>query len=145
MVNVHVCYNSPCADRSGGPPKPGRRLFLVNGVRWCRRRSAGCPLGPDEPPAGRPVGTPWRAQGVRTVTSTSIVHRYGTVGPSVEPRQVPSCQNIVPTGICRNPTGPDEPRRITRLSRISVRLMYGLIRDHKALYSVADRSEGSGK
>ena len=49
--------------------------------------------GPTVPPAvrrgsvgsrrasGGPVGTPWRAQGVRT----SIVHRYGTVERPVEP------------------------------------------------------------
>ena len=33
-------YNSHgCANRSGGPPKPGRRL--LSGVRRCRRRSVG--------------------------------------------------------------------------------------------------------
>ena len=51
--------------------------------------------------------TPWRAQGVRT----SIVHRYGTVERSVEPRRVPSCQNRVPTETRRNPIWPDGTRR----------------------------------
>ena len=56
------------------------------------------------------MGTPWRAQGVRT----SIVHRYGPVERSVEPRRVPSCQNNVPTETRwnavlaqRDPTSPD--------------------------------------
>ena len=53
------------------------------------------------------MGPPWRAQGVRT----SIVHRYGTIERSVEPPQVPSCQNRVPTETCRNPTWPDGTRR----------------------------------
>ena len=50
---------------------------------------------------------PWRAQGVRT----SIVHQYGTVERSVEPRRVPSCQNRVPTETRRNPIWPDGTRR----------------------------------
>ena len=45
------------ANRSGGLPKPGRRL--LNGVRQCRRRSAGGPLGPDGAPEG-----PWGRRGV---------------------------------------------------------------------------------
>ena len=56
------------------------------------------------------MGTPWRAQGVRT----SIVHRYGTVERPVEPRQVPSCQkqgsdgNPLKTVLVRqDPTSPD--------------------------------------
>ena len=55
------------------------------------------------------MGTPWRAQGVRT----SIVHRYGTVELPVESCWVPSCQNSVPTETRRNdlarrdPTSPD--------------------------------------
>ena len=53
------------------------------------------------------MGTPWRAQGVRT----SVVHRYGTVERSVEPRRVPSCQNRVPTETRRNPIWPDKTRR----------------------------------
>ena len=53
------------------------------------------------------MGTPWRAQGVRT----SIVHRYGTVERSVEPRRVPSCQNRVPTETRRNPIWPEVTRR----------------------------------
>ena len=53
------------------------------------------------------MGTPWRAQGVRT----SIVHRYGTVERPVEPRRVPSCQISVPTETCRNPIWPDRTRR----------------------------------
>ena len=74
------------------------------------------------------MGTPWRAQGVRT----SIAHRYGTVERSVEPRRVPSGQNRVPTETCRNPIWPDGTRRIARLSRLEVRLMYGPIRDPTA-------------
>ena len=38
-----------CANRSCGPPKPGRRL--LSGVRRCRQGSAGSPTGP------------WRARG----------------------------------------------------------------------------------
>ena len=52
------------------------------------------------------MGTPWRAQGVRT----SIVHRYGTVERSVEPCRVPSCQNgnlLEPDMARRDPTSPD--------------------------------------
>ena len=40
-----------CANRSCGPPKPGR--LLLSGVRRCRRRSAGGPLGPDGPRRAR--------------------------------------------------------------------------------------------
>ena len=40
-----------------GPPKPGRRL--LNGVRRCRRGSAGGPLGPEGAPEG-----PWGCRGV---------------------------------------------------------------------------------
>ena len=58
-----------------------------------RRGSVGSRRG-----SGGPVGTPWRAQGVRT----SIVHLYGPVERSVEPRRVPSCQNSVPTETRRN-------------------------------------------
>ena len=95
--------------------------------------------GPTVPPAVRRgsvgsrwgprglVGTPWRAQGVRT----SIVHRFGPVERSVEPRRVPSGQNRVPTETCRNPIWPDRTRRIARLSRLDVRLMYGPIWDHR--------------
>ena len=53
------------------------------------------------------MGTPWRAQGVRT----SIVHRYGTVERPVEPRRVLSCQNRVPTETCRNPIWSDRTRQ----------------------------------
>ena len=53
------------------------------------------------------MGTPWRAQGVRT----SIVHRYGTVERPVEPRRVPLCQNRVPTETRRNPIWPDGTQR----------------------------------
>ena len=60
----------------------------------------------EPPPGGRqgptepwPVGTPWRAQGVRT----SIALGYGTVERSVEPRWVALCQITVPTEIHWNP------------------------------------------
>ena len=53
------------------------------------------------------MGTPWRAQGVRT----SIVHRYGTVERSVEPCRLPSCQISVPTETRQNPMWPDGTRR----------------------------------
>ena len=66
-------------------------------------------VGPRRGPGG-PVGTPWRAQRV----CTSIVHRYGPIERSVEPRRVPSCQIRVPTETRRNavlarrdPTSPD--------------------------------------
>ena len=64
------------------------------------------PVGSRRAPR-RPVGTAWRAQGVRT----SIVHRYGTVERPVEPHRVPSCQNRVPTEVRRNPIWPDGARR----------------------------------
>ena len=48
------------------------------------------------------MGTLWRAQGVRT----SIVHQYGTVERSVEPRRVPSCQIRVPMETRWNPIWP---------------------------------------
>ena len=80
-------------------------------------------MGPDEALEGLHVGTPWRAQGVRT----SIVHRYGTIERSVEPLGDP----VVPKqGSDGNPSEPDMARRITRLPRISVRLIYGPIWDH---------------
>ena len=95
-----------------------------------RRAAVGVRRGP-----GGPVGTPEGPVWVRT----SIVHRYGTVERSVEPRGVPSCQNRVPTETRRTRYGltePDEPRRIIRLSRIGVRLIirthtgpYGTLRD----------------
>ena len=78
------------ANRSCGPPKPGRRL--LRGFRWCRRRSAGGSLG-----------LVW--------VRISIVHRHGTVERFVEPCRVPSCQNRVPTESRRNPIWPDGTRR----------------------------------
>ena len=53
------------------------------------------------------MGTPWGPVWVRT----SIVHQYGTVERSVEPRRVLSCQNRVPTETRRNPIWPDGTRR----------------------------------
>ena len=53
------------------------------------------------------MGTPWRAQGVRTL----ILHRYVTVERSVELRRVPSCQNRFPTEPRRKPIWPDRTRR----------------------------------
>ena len=47
-----------------------------------RRAAVGARRGP-----GGPVGTPWRAQGVRT----SILHQYGTVGRPVGRLNAPSC------------------------------------------------------
>ena len=69
---------------------------------------------------GTPEGPVW--------VRTSIVHQYGTVERPVEPCRVPLCQNRVPTE--PDMARPDEPRRITRLSRIGVRLIYRPIRDH---------------
>ena len=89
-----------CANRSCGPPKPGR--LLLSGVRRCRRRSARSRRGP-----GGPVGPPECPVWVRT----SIVHRYGTAERPVEPRQVPSCQNRVPTETRQNPIWPERTRR----------------------------------
>ena len=74
------------------------------------------------------MGTPWGPVWV----PTSIVHQYGTVERSVEFRRVLSCKSRFrrkPIRTQYGPTGPDEPRRITRLSRIGVRLIYGPIRD----------------
>ena len=101
----HLTIASADANRSCGPPKPGRRL--LNGVRRCPRRSAGGPLGPDKPPEG-----PWGRRGVPMLQGvrTSIVHRYGTVERSVEPCQVLLCQNRVPT---ENPSEPDMARQAT--------------------------------
>ena len=84
--------------------------------------------GPVGSPQGSrgPVGTPEGPVWVRT----SIVHRYGTVKRPVEPCRVPSFQILILKETGRNPIWPDEPRRITRLSRIGVRLIYGPIRDH---------------
>ena len=87
-----------------------------------RRGSVGSRRAP-----GGPLGTPEGPVWVRT----SIVHQYGTVERSVEPHWVLSFQNRVPTETCRNPTWPDGTRRIARLSRLDVRLMYGPIRDHR--------------
>ena len=52
---------------------------------------------------GTPEGTVW--------VRTSIVHRYGTVERSTEPRRVLSCQNRVPTETRRNLIWPDGTRR----------------------------------
>ena len=82
-----------------------------------RRGSVGSRKGPQ-----RARGDVVACQGVRT----SIVHPYGTVERSVEPCWVPSCQVRFLTEtrwnlIC-GLTGPDEPRRMTRLFRIGVQL-----------------------
>ena len=75
-----------CANRSCGPPKPGRRL--LNGVRWCRWGSAGGPLGPDRAPKG-----PWGRRGV---------HRR----PAHQ-----SCTDTDSRAICRAPSGPVMPKQ----------------------------------
>ena len=51
---------------------------------------------------GTPEGPVW--------VRISIVHRYGTVERSVEPRRVPSCQIRVPTETRQNPIWPDGTR-----------------------------------
>ena len=48
------------------------------------------------------MGTPWRAKGVRT----SIVHRYGSVEQSVDPRRV-----VPKQGSDGNPLEPDMARQ----------------------------------
>ena len=70
-----------------------------------RRGSVGSRRGP-RGPVGPPQGPAW--------VRMSIVHRYGTVERSVEPRQVPSCQNRVPTETRRNPIWPDRTRPAPR-------------------------------
>ena len=61
-----------------------------------RRGIVGSRRGP-----GGPVGTPDPKGSIWV--RISIVHRYGTVERSAEPRRVPSCQNKVPTETRRNP------------------------------------------
>ena len=85
------------ANRSCGPPKPGR--LLLNGVRRCRRRSAGGPLGPDGPPEG-----PWGRRGVPRGSVHQSCTDTGQSSDLFEPCRVPSCQDIVPTKTRRNPT-----------------------------------------
>ena len=68
--------------------------------------------GPMVPPAvrrgpGGPVETPEGPVWLRT----SIVHRYRSVEPSVEPHWVPLCQNRISMESCRNPMWPDGTRR----------------------------------
>ena len=100
--SIQITSSLGCANRSCGPPKPGR--LLLSGVRRCRRRSAGSRRA-----SGGPVGTPEGPVWVRT----SIVHRYGTVERSVEPCRVPSCQIRVLTETRRNPIWPERTRRIS--------------------------------
>ena len=60
------------------------------------------PVGSPQVPgalAGTPEASIW--------VCPSIVHRYGTVERSVEPRRVPPCQNRVPTETRRTSTQPD--------------------------------------
>ena len=64
-----------CANRSCGPPKPGR--LLLSGVRRCRRRSAGGPSGPDGAPEG-----PW---GRRRVPYGSVHQSCTDTGQSSDP------------------------------------------------------------
>ena len=108
------------ANRSCGPPKPGRRL--LNGVRRCRRGSAGGPLGPDRAPE-----SPWGPRGV----PRGPVHRLCIdTGQSSDLSSPDGSRRANPSEPRFGPRGPDEPRRMTRLSRISVQLIYGPIRDH---------------
>ena len=93
-----------------------------------RRQSARGPLGTDRAPEGL-----WGRHGV----PRGSVHQLCTdTGQSSDPSS-PDGYRRAKTGFRRKPVGircgltsPDEPRRITRLSRISVRLIYGPIRDH---------------
>ena len=87
--------------------------------------------GPSGPGGASAPGSGVEALGVRIL----VVHGYGTVERSVEPRRGLSCQIGVPTEIQRKPdfgrygpTAPDDPRRKTRWTRIGVRLRYGPIR-----------------
>ena len=92
-----------CANRSCGPPKPGRRL--LNGVRWCRRGSAGGPLGPHGVPEG-----PWGRRGVpRGSVHQSCIDTGQSKDPSshVGSRRA---KNRVPTETRRNPIWPDRTR-----------------------------------
>ena len=114
-------YNSPgCANRSGGPPKPGRRL--LNGVRQCPRRSARGPLGPDgvlQGPWGR-RGEPRRSVH-QLCTDTGQSNLSGLVGS----RRTKSVYDGFSSDPCFSAMGPDRARRIARLSHIGARLMYG--------------------
>ena len=93
------------ANRSGGPPKPGRRL--LNGVRRCPRRSAGGPLGPDGPPE-----SPW---GRRGVPRGSVHQSCIDTGQSSDPsspdgsRRAKTVFRRKPIGTRYGPTAPDEP------------------------------------
>ena len=78
MVGTHKLVSriaSADANRSCGPPKPGR--LLLNRVRRCRRRSAGGPLGPDGAPEG-----PW---GRRRVPYGSVHQLCTNTGQSSDP------------------------------------------------------------
>ena len=90
--------------------------------------AAGGSSGPDRAPEG-----PW---GRRRVPYRSIHQLCTNTGQSSDPsshvgsRRAKSGFRRKPIGTRYGPPEPDEPRRITRLSRISVRLIYGPIRDH---------------
>ena len=66
------------------------------------------PVGSRQGPRGL-VGTP---EGPGPVwVRTSIVHQYGAVERSVEPRRIVLCQIRVPTETRRNPIWPNGTRR----------------------------------
>ena len=109
------------ANRSCGPPKLGR--LLLNRVRRCPRRSAGGPLGPDEPSEGL-----WGRRGVpRGSVHQSCTHTGQLSDPSslVESHRAKTGFRRKPVGTRNGLRGLDESRRIDRLSRISARLMHG--------------------
>ncbi len=121
-IACHFLYNSHgCANRSCGPPKPGR--LLLNGVRPCRRGPV-----PDGPSEG-----PW---GCRRVPYGSVHQSCTDTGQSSDPSSPVGCRRAKtwfrwkPVGNRYGLRGPDGPRRITRLTCIGVRLIYGPIPDH---------------
>ena len=94
------------ANRSCGPPKLGRRL--LSGVRRCRRRSAGGPLGPNEAREG-----PWGRHGVprglyinRAPIRDSRATRRAPTGPVV-PKQGSDGNPSEPNVTRQAPMGPD--------------------------------------
>ncbi len=94
-----LSVSTACTNWSCGPPKPGG--LLLSGVRRCRRRSAGGPLGPDGAPEGLwgrrrvPMGpyinpAPIRdSRAIRRAPSGPVVPKRGSDGNPSEPDMAP--------------------------------------------------------
>ena len=82
-----------------------------------------------------PVGSRQGTSGSRMVPYRSVYRLYTDTGQSSDPSGLVGSLRAVsgsdgfPSEPCFGTTGPDEARRIARLSRIGARLMYGPIRD----------------